>query len=146
MTLEKSLWSRFRACACSQHLMRVENSVGPGTPDVNGCYNGVEYWVELKQADPPKKETSILQVRHFTTEQRRWLVQRIAAGGNAYVLIQVGREYLVLRGDVAALHLGLVPLTKLRESALLSTGNIVEAVRKIRDGIPHDNRRMTCEQ
>lgn len=31
------------------HWQRVENSVGSnGVPDVNGCYKGSEFWLELK--------------------------------------------------------------------------------------------------
>jgi hypothetical protein len=31
------------------HFQRIETNVGLGVPDVNGCGDGVEFWLELKQ-------------------------------------------------------------------------------------------------
>ena len=32
------------------HLIRIENTSGSGTPDVNACDEGNEVWIELKLA------------------------------------------------------------------------------------------------
>ena len=83
--------------------VRVENPCHPGTPDVN--YIGG--WIELKKVDKwPVREDTPLRLPHFTPQQKIWLDRRIRKGGEAYVLLQVSREYMLLRGDVAAKILG----------------------------------------
>lgn len=118
MTLEKNLWSRFRACTTWAHLIRVENWAENGTPDVNGCWQGKEFWVELKVAELPKREITPVAVPHFTEDQRRWLHNRSVAGGNAYLLLQVEREYLLFKGDAAAIFVGYSTLNQLRHQAM----------------------------
>jgi len=76
----------------------VENPAGPGTPDVNY----VEGWLELKWARRWPKRGGMLEMEHFTPQQRVWLTRRWRAGGNAHLLLQVRREWLLFRGDVAA--------------------------------------------
>jgi hypothetical protein len=71
-------------------------------------------WIELKVQDPPKRKTTMFRCEHFTTEQRQWAVDRIRAGGKAYLLIQVNDEYLWLRGDVAAVWVGYCTFSELR--------------------------------
>lgn len=59
------------------HWQRVENSVGPGTPDVNYCYDGKEGWIELK----------CLGVMHIRKAQHIWLARRAKALGRCVLLI-----------------------------------------------------------
>jgi hypothetical protein len=82
----------------------VENLVYKGTPDVNY----VEGWIELKWLRAwPKRPTTKVRLDHpLTQEQRVWLTKRWRAGGNCYVLLQVGREYLLFTGQDAACSLG----------------------------------------
>jgi hypothetical protein len=134
MTLEKSLWSRLRACMAWGHILRIENSVQEGTPDVNGCCNGIEFWVELKVAKMPKRSSSPVRVDHFTNEQRRWLFDRVSNGGRAYLLLQVDHEYLLFRGDVAALRVGGSTMEELQKEAMVSTTNLTHAARAIKHG------------
>ena len=47
---EAALWRRVRK-GLPGHLVRVENAVEAGTPDVNYCIDGAEGWIELKQLD-----------------------------------------------------------------------------------------------
>ena len=77
----------------------------PGTPDVNF----VEGWIELKwlRAWPARPDT-VVSIEHFTPQQRIRHRKRSAAGGSTWVLLQVRREWLLLRGLVAAEHLGRV--------------------------------------
>ena len=97
------------------HAVSVENPACPGTPDVNY----VEGWLELKQLHRwPAAEDTVVQVPHFTQQQRTWLLQRIERGGNAHVLLQIGNEWLLLPGLEAATILGRVPKQRLRQSAL----------------------------
>ncbi len=94
----------------------VENRVYPGTPDVNY----VEGWVELKWLPrwPKGSEEAPVRVKHFTPQQRVWLKRRWRKGGNAYLLLQAGRDWLLFDGLTAALHLGKVSQPRLRELAL----------------------------
>lgn len=100
--------------------VRVENPCHPGTPDVN--YVGG--WIELKKVDKwPARETTPLRLPHFTAQQKVWLTRRINKGGNAYVLLQVSREYILLRGDVAAKILGEATREELVDAAIFCVGS-----------------------
>ena len=82
----------------------VENRVYPGTPDVNY----VEGWIELKwiRRWPKNCEESPVLIDHFTAQQRVWLSRRKRRGGRIHVLLQVGAEWILLDGQVAADILG----------------------------------------
>jgi hypothetical protein len=63
------------------HWQSIETGgTGKGIPDCNGCYQGVEFWVECKVA-------SAWAVR-IAPEQIAWLGQRRRAGGRAFVLVR----------------------------------------------------------
>lgn len=71
------------------HIERVENSVGPGgTPDVDGCFKGSGFKLELKHAH--EKKTSDHVDISFRKGQPGWLKKRWAVGGNAWVLLKTG--------------------------------------------------------
>lgn len=100
MARESALWARVKAAA---HLLRVaarpahkidlqrvENAVGVGHPDVEGCINGQQIWLELKSCARPKRLGSKLAIK-TRPSQEVWHRQRSAAGfRHAWVLIQVG--------------------------------------------------------
>lgn len=91
----------------------VENPVFPGTPDVN--YIGG--WIELKWLrDWPKRDGEVA-IRHFTPQQRSWLKRRWLRGGNVFLLLQVGNEWLLFDGNIAAEHVGRVPRQVLQSLA-----------------------------
>ena len=73
----------------------VENPAWPGFPDVNY----IEGVIELKQLDrwPVRPETPI-KLPHFTNQQRIFLERRWRKGGNAFLLLQVGRCFLLYEG------------------------------------------------
>jgi hypothetical protein len=83
-------------------LRRVENVCEAGTPDVEGCYEGNGFWIELKGEDRPKRaETPVrFPVR---PQQVNWHRKRRRAGGSCwwYVRIGVGTELqrYLLRGE-----------------------------------------------
>lgn len=69
---------------------RVENGVGPGTPDVNYCLGpGREGWLELKVSkkglDPGRPGDTTIQCT-LRPAQLAWLSRRRAAGGRVGVL------------------------------------------------------------
>lgn len=99
MSLERDMRKRVVAALRPLHAVSVENGAGAGTPDVN-CVLG---WLELKSIDgwPARPETPV-RVPHFTPEQRLWLIKRCEAGGAAWLLLKVGRDWLLLWGETAA--------------------------------------------
>jgi hypothetical protein len=106
MGAESNMRGRVCAALVRLHAVAIENALDKGTPDVN-CLAG---WIELKQIDDwPRRESTPVQVHHFRPEQRTWLRARCEHGGNAWVLLRVGKEWLLLWGAQAASELGRLP-------------------------------------
>ena len=78
MEREGKLWTRMREGLCSvcrPHLSRIEShATSVGFPDVEGCIEGTEFWVELKSWDPKKGW-------HIRPSQIAWMRARLNAGG-----------------------------------------------------------------
>lgn len=86
------------------HAIAIENGLDKGTPDVN-CSHG---WLELKHLDNwPTHDTTIVRPPHFKPEQRMWLQSRCLRGGSAWLLLRVGREWMLVWGTRAASHVGI---------------------------------------
>lgn len=58
---------------------RVENALTRGTPDVNGCFESHEYWLELKVLDDKGR-------CELRPEQYLWHRKRQEHGGRVFVL------------------------------------------------------------
>jgi penicillin-binding protein-related factor A (putative recombinase) len=112
MGLEQNLWKWLKkevqplVAQKDLHICRVENPVGPGYPDVEGCYKGIGFHLELKAVERPKKNETLITLRHMRQRQIIWLEKRWRAGGSAWVLLRIGqregaRIYL-LPGNTAA--------------------------------------------
>ena len=96
------------------HAVSVENSAFPGTPDVNYA----EGWIELKwRRRWPVNEETIVEVDHYTPQQRVWSKLRWKAGGAMFLLLQVGQEYLLFTGDVAPEVVGRATRQELYDAA-----------------------------
>lgn len=79
------------------HWTRIENGlVGSGTLDVNGTFNGRGFWIELKSVKRPAETKTGINTE-VTAHQAMFALAEIRAGGNAWLLIEVGgdRRYLV---------------------------------------------------
>lgn len=101
---EKNLNDRILEALAGRDPMRVENAVGPGTPDIE--YIGG--WIESKQLpDYPKKAKTVVRVDHYVRGQRGWHMRRRAAGGRVHVVIEVARDVYVFDAYAAAQHLGI---------------------------------------
>lgn len=116
MGSEKSLWQTMRrnvnwAFGEYVHLQRHEDTAALGIPDVSYSirpdmrkfkyFNG---WIELKySAEYPKRETSVVPLKHFTIEQREWLIARGTLGAHCCILWQIGTDYYVFNWQQAAL-------------------------------------------
>lgn len=91
-TRESSLWKWLHKDLSKlegMHLCRVENSVMRGMFDVEGCYHGTQFWIELKCAERPRLASANVRLR-FEPAQVPWGVRRWKCGGLAFFLVQVG--------------------------------------------------------
>lgn len=101
--------SNMRKNLCNQlkklDAQAVENRVGPGTPDVS--YIGG--WIECKWLRAwPKRPGTVVKLDHpLLKSQKVWIRRRARRGGNVYVLLQRGREWLLFYGRIACEYLGL---------------------------------------
>lgn len=115
MAKESSMRGRVTHALRKLDAIAVENTVLPGTPDVE-CLGG---WIELKSVDAwPARTCSRLAVPHFSAIQRAWLRRRCRRGGRAFLLLRVGNEWLLFRGDIAADILGLANRSQLLSAAI----------------------------
>lgn len=105
MAREVRLWEWLRDGLRSEsnlHLWRVENSAGSGDPDVNGCYLGFNFQLELKGCGRPKLGGKLdFEVR---ISQKIWHRNHWRAGGNSWFYIRVGMGAEVARYLVPAVH------------------------------------------
>lgn len=62
------------------HWQSIETLIGRGTPDMNGCFDGQEFWIE-------NKSTSGWKVI-FETGQVAWHERRARAGGRTFVAVR----------------------------------------------------------
>ena len=75
---EAKLWQDVRKGLKDAHLVRIESRIGLGIPDVNGCINGKDFWLELKVI-----KGNSLRLSKF---QKAWIYERLRVGGNVFVL------------------------------------------------------------
>lgn len=76
------------------HWQRIENLVDVGTPDVNGCLNGEEIWIELKIDLPGNKLVKDL----LRPSQKIWFFKRIVQGAkNLFVLVKTKRTLKIVQ-------------------------------------------------
>jgi hypothetical protein len=72
----------------------IENPVYPGTPDVNY----VDGWIELKWLRRwPVKVESVVQLDHYSPQQRLWIRRRSLARGRCFLLLQCKKEWLLFK-------------------------------------------------
>lgn len=96
-TEEKNLWKWLKGVEQqvkpgALHMERVENTASRGTPDVEGCFQGACFQIELKSVVRAKTIRTGL-----TKSQAMFLNARWDAGGRAFLLIEVGGDtrYLI---------------------------------------------------
>lgn len=99
MSREQGLWQTFkRNLAPYGKLQRIEHEF---VPDVAYCLGGISGWVELKHLSAwPVRQSTRVRVPSLKREQADWLMDWSRAGGEAWCLLQVGREYLLLTPEV----------------------------------------------
>lgn len=119
MKSESKMWAKFRPVLVAAKLdpIRVENPIHPGTPDVNLCSGS---WIELKTIEDWPAHGRIVQIKHFTPQQRVFLLKRwLAAPGTTHLVLEVrtSKEWLLFDGDVAARVVGKESEARHREVA-----------------------------
>ena len=75
---ESKLYEELRKALPNVHFQRIETNVGVGVPDVNGCYNGIDFWLELKVSSGTRINLS--------KYQKSWIIRRGRAGGRVFIL------------------------------------------------------------
>lgn len=74
---------------------RIENRLNSGTPDVSYSTN-VHGWMELKYLPAaPKKDSTVMQVRHFTPEQRNWITRHGRRTGLVFVFMRIASTFML---------------------------------------------------
>lgn len=117
---ESAMRKRLVKALAPLNAIAVENPCLPGTPDVNY----VEGWIELKWLrNWPKRADTIVQLDHYTAQQRIWALRRRKAGGQCWFLLQCGREWILMDGAVAAMYAGKSTKAELIEHAVAYTDN-----------------------
>ena len=130
MSRETSLWNWLKKSRIELrdelHINRIENSLGKGTPDVEGyLYYGGQFWIELKSSERPKYTSTPIRFKVKDREaQVEWMRRRTLVGGNTWLLLQVGsghvaKRYLVLGKYATEIYAG-VNEKRLRELTKLS--------------------------
>lgn len=114
MASESSMRGRVLHALKPLDAQAIENALFAGCPDVEF----IGGWIELKSADswPARAETP-LRLSHFTMEQRHWLRRRVRRGGKAWLLLRVGKEWLLFPGDRAADIVGISTRSQLVEAS-----------------------------
>ena len=104
---ESKLWRALRDGITNIHWVRIESWSSPGVPDLNGCAEFGEFWIELKII----KNKRIVLSPH----QIAWHVTRSRHHGRSYILArEAARTPLILFSgkqakDLADLKMGEIP-------------------------------------
>jgi len=87
-------------------LDRIENDVTFGIPDVNGCLDGEDVWIELKAPKEPARASTPLMTRsgnHALLEtQINWFRRQRQAGGIAFILVRTDKRIMLVEGTLYA--------------------------------------------
>lgn len=109
---ESNAWKTLRkeAFKPGDRVDRIENAVGAGFPDVNGCLRtsiggafGSEFWIEIKAPKEPKRaSTPLFGSNHkLSAEQKNWFLRQLKAGGRAFIYIETETKRMLLHGACA---------------------------------------------
>lgn len=76
---EKQLHKILNGLMPDPHWQRIESwQIGAGIPDRNGCYKGVEVWIECKIVQGKQVKLTALQCN--------WIERRARAGGATFII------------------------------------------------------------
>ena len=90
---EKKLYQALKTNLTKVHWQRIETgALQQGVPDVNACYHGTEFWLELKCTS-----TDTVSLTPF---QCSWHMRRASVGGRSWILVAHSKH------NVLTLHRG----------------------------------------
>lgn len=95
---QKMLWERLKARMPAPHWQRIESgATGRGVPDINGCFQGRDIWIELKTV----KQGALV----LTWTQVVWHERRVRAGGTTFILAADDAQWWLWHGrDARIVH------------------------------------------
>lgn len=102
--MESRLWDYLRTHIDPEtsHVVRVENPVCPGTPDVSFANVHQEGWMELKDREMWPED--LLHTAAFTKRdglsinQKLWINERVKVGGCVWIVARVSRVIFFVGG------------------------------------------------
>ena len=97
------VWLREKVAQPGDRIDRLENLVAEGMPDVNGCFCGTEFWIEIKAPTEPKRSTTTLfgSNHKVSVAQKNWMLRQMKAEGNAYFFINTDKRKMLVSGKLA---------------------------------------------
>jgi hypothetical protein len=104
--IESAFWRATKAGLDPRfRLWRIENSVGPGTPDVFFLERstGATGWLELKSIKeyPARATTAVFGSRGLRADQKPWIHEYWWLGGSVWILARVDRDRFLVPGLMA---------------------------------------------
>lgn len=108
---------------------RIENAIDVGTADVNY----IEGWCELKFVREWPRRGGPLKIRHFTPQQRVWLLRRSHCGGRAFLVLKVATEWYVLPAGEATeiLYHGEMTRERAQQWRCMTVGGVVDELSRV---------------
>lgn len=131
---ERELWRWLRkanAIYPDLHLVRIENAVDCGTPDVAGCLMRRHFWIELKSVRKPVRASTLIRPG-LSDAQIEWAEAHCRAWGRCSVLLQIGsgrnREIWLIDGIHARTAQNGLTLEQIRRGRRMNTPrDVIEA-------------------
>jgi len=124
---EKNMWRNVRKKMVPSfwsEATRHEDAYQRGIADVSFVLRrdidnefGVHGWMELKyRGMAPIRTSTICKIPHYSDDQRVWLKQKGEAGGMTFLLLQLGRSFLLF-DHVTCQDVGRITSLELYETA-----------------------------
>ena len=94
---------RLNVTAVGDRIDRIENLIGLGFPDTNCCFNGIEFWMEIKAPTEPKRPTTPLfgSNHNLSQAQKNWFLRQRKAKGLAFIYVETEKRRMLVDGKHA---------------------------------------------
>jgi len=105
--IDGGLYKSFKKHLPQVHWQRVETGgISEGVPDVNACYEGIEFWIEFKRERNGRVALRPTQIGWITERLRYGGLIRIAVRLDDQLVLYDGKVVRELRAQLAVPHLG----------------------------------------
>jgi hypothetical protein len=134
MSSERALWRSVKAnLGPYGAFVRIESSTNKGIADVAYCINTHSGWLELKYLDAwPKRAATFVKVPSLTLDQVLFLERWYDSGGAAYLLLRVGRSYMLLNSSTTRALWNGISRDELKAHAIVQGSNHLPTLALIR--------------